>query len=106
MGKMLDATTMKAIQQCVAGLTLQETTSEYVLDDETGEMKLVKQKKIEKSIPPNTDIIKLIYSNLGEQKLDYEKLTDEELEQTKQKLLKELKEKSIDSRTSKSKGKM
>lgn len=103
MENLLDDSTLKAIKQCVAGLTLEETTSEYVLDDETGKMKLIKQKKVEKNIPPNTDIIKLIYTSLAETKPDYNKLTDEELEQAKQRLLKELKEKGNDSRTSKSK---
>lgn len=103
MENLLDATTIKAIKQCVTGITLQEITSEYVLDDETGKMKMVKQKKVEKNIPPNTDIIKLLYQNT-EDKTNFEKLTDEELEQTKQRLLKQLKEKTNDSSTSKNKG--
>ncbi len=103
MENLLDATTIKAIKQCVTGITLQEITSEYVLDDETGKMKMVKQKKVEKNIPPNTDIIKLLYQNT-EDKTNFEKLTDEELEQTKQRLLKQLKEKTNDSTTSKNKG--
>lgn len=103
MENLLDATTIKAIKQCVTGITLQEITSEYVLDDETGKMKMVKQKKVEKNIPPNTDIIKLLYQNT-EDKTNFEKLTDEELEQTKQRLLKQLKEKTNDSATSKNKG--
>lgn len=103
MQNLLDATTIKAIKQCVAGLTVLETTSEYLLDEDTGKMKLVKQKKVEKSIPPNTDIIKLLYQKT-EEKTDFEKYTDEELEKTKQKLLKQLKEKSNDSATSKNKG--
>lgn len=105
MENMLDATTIKAIKQCVSGLVLQEITSEYILDDETKKMKLVKQKKVEKNIPPNTDIIKLIYQK-SEEKTDYDKFTDEELEQTKQRLLKQLKEKSNDGSTSKNKSKM
>lgn len=105
MENMLDATTIKAIKQCVSGLVLQEITSEYIFDDETKKMKLVKQKKVEKNIPPNTDIIKLIYQK-SEEKTDYDKFTDEELEQTKQRLLKQLKEKSNDGSTSKNKSKM
>lgn len=100
MQNLLDATTIKAIKQCVAGLTVLETTSEYVLDDQTGQMKLVKQKKVEKTIPPNTDIIKLLYQKTDD-KNDYENLTDEELERTKQRLLKQLKEKSSGSSTGK-----
>ena len=105
MGNMLDATPIKAIKQCGSGLVLQEITSEYVLDDETNEMKLIKQKKVEKNIPPNTDIIKLIYQK-AEDKTDYNQMSDEELEQTKQRLLKQLKEKTNDSSTSKNKSKV
>ena len=105
MQNLIDSTTLKAIKQCVTGLTLHETTSEYVLDDESGKMKLVKQKKVEKNIPPNTDIIKLLYQK-NDQAVEYEKFTDEELENTKQRLLKQLKEENCGSRTSKSKSKM
>lgn len=63
-----------------------------MLDDETGKMKIVKQKVNEKSLPPNVDLLKLIYPHMIEKKVDYESLTDEELEQEKQRLLKELKE--------------
>ena len=68
-------------------------------------MKLIKQKKVEKNIPPNTDIIKLIYQK-AEDKTDYNQMSDEELEQTKQRLLKQLKEKTNDSSTSKNKSKV
>ena len=53
---------------------------------------MLKQKVNEKSIPPNADIIKLIYQHFAENSTDYNKLTDEELENEKQRLLKELKE--------------
>ena len=46
----------------------------------------------------------MIYQHLSEEKLDYNKLSDEELEVEKQRLLKELKESSNDCRESKSKG--
>lgn len=78
---------------CIKGLTTKETITEYVLDEETGKMKLVKQKINEKSLPPNVDLLKLIYPHMVNAKTDYEKLTDEELEREKQRLLIELKEK-------------
>lgn len=105
MQNLLDATIIKAIKQCVTGLKLTETTSEYVLDEDTGQMKLVKQKMVEKTVPPNTDIIKLLYQKTDE-KTNYSQLTDEELENTKQRLLKQLKENESDSSTSKNKGKV
>ena len=58
MQNLLDATTIKAIKQCVTGLKLTETTSEYVLDEDTGQMKLVKKKRVKKPDPPNNNIIK------------------------------------------------
>jgi len=69
---------------------------EYVLDEETGKMKLVKQKVKKNTIPPNTDIIKLIY-NQQQKEENYEALTDEQLKQEKQKLLTQLKEEGDDS---------
>ena len=75
-------------------------------EDETNELKVVKKKVNEKTIPPNTDLIKLIYQHYVDQKVDYEKLTDEELEKEKNRLLKMLKEKESVSRKIKSKNKV
>ncbi len=77
------------------GVTTKEVTSEYAMDDETGKLKLIKQKINEKNLPPNADIIKLIYSK-NETKDEYENLTDEQLIKEKQRLLKELKENDDD----------
>ena len=77
---------------CVKGLTSKEVTTEYVVDEETGKMKVVKQKVNEKTIPPNVDLLKLLYSTVSQPKDDYEKMTDEELEREKIRLIKELKE--------------
>jgi len=83
---------LKALKSCVKGLTTREVITEYAVDDETGNLKIVKQKVSEKNLPPNVDLLKLIYPHLIEEKTDYNKLTDEELEEEKQRLLKELKE--------------
>jgi len=80
------------LKSCVKGLTTREVITEYAVDDETGNLKIVKQKVSEKNLPPNVDLLKLIYPHLIEEKTDYNKLTDEELEEEKQRLLKELKE--------------
>ncbi len=72
-------------------------------------MKLVKKKVNEKSLPPNIDLIKMIFQQIkedDEKKYDYDKMTDEQLEQEKQRLLKELKEMKNDSRKSKDTSKM
>ena len=77
-------------------MVTKEEVKEYVLDEETGKMKLIKQKIKKNTVPPNTDIIKLLYT---QQKLEdnYESLSDEELRQEKQKLLSQLKEEDDDS---------
>ena len=67
---------------------------------------MVKKKVQEKSLPPNIDIIKLVYQHLVDSKQDYNKLTDEELEVEKQRLLKELRREEIASRKNQSKSKM
>ena len=93
----LDIETLKALKNCIEGLTTKEIVTEYALDEETGKLKVVKKKVSEKNLPPNVDLLKLIYPNMVEKKLDYSHLTDDELEAEKQRLLKELKEKESDS---------
>ena len=83
-------------------MTTKEVVSEYVADEQ-GNLHISKQKVSEKTIPPNTDIIKLIYQHYSDNQPSYDKMTDEELEQEKMRLLKLLKESEIDSRKSKSK---
>ena len=84
---------IKALEICIKGITSKEITTEYVVDEETGQMKAVKQKINEKTIPPNVDLLKLLYSSSKQPEDDYEKMTDEELEKEKIRLIKELKEK-------------
>ena len=68
-------------------------------------MKLVKKKVNEKALPPNVDLLKMLFQ---QQDIvdEYEEMSDEELEQEKQRLLNELKEKNDDCRKGKSKGKV
>ena len=47
-----DEQTMNFLKQCILGTTTKETTTELVLDEETNEMKVVKQKINEKFLPP------------------------------------------------------
>ena len=84
--------TLKALKQCIKGLTTRETITEYAMNEDTGKLEIVKQKVCEKSLPPNVDLLKIIYPTLIEKAKDYERLTDEELEEEKQRLLRELKE--------------
>ncbi len=94
-----DEKTIKALKQCLTGLKTIETTNEYVLDQQTNDMVLVKRKVNEKTIPPNVDLLKLVYNKLVDE-VDYNKLTDEQLEQEKQKLIQQLKEEDFDSSNS------
>lgn len=73
------------------------------MDEDSGKLKVLKQKISEKSLPPNVDIIKLVYQHYAEEKTDYNKLSDEDLEKEKQRLLKQLKESESDSGKSKNK---
>lgn len=63
-----------------------------MLDEESGKLKIVKQKINEKVLPPNVDLLKMIYPQMEQAKADYDDYSDEELEKEKQRLLKELKE--------------
>lgn len=100
-----DESTMRALKQCITGTTTKEITTEYSVDD-NGELKIVKQKINEKTIPPNVDIIKLVYQHFVEETVDYEKMSDEDLEKEKNRLIKLLKEEKDVSGKSKSKNKM
>ncbi len=93
---------LKAVKSCIKGITTKEIVTEYAIDEESGKLKIVKQKISEKNLPPNIDLLKLMYPYIIEDKIDYNKLTDEELEEEKQRLLKQLKEKeSVDRKNKK-----
>ena len=74
---MFDEETLSALKRCLTGSICKETTSEYVLNEETKKMVMVKQKVSEKTIPPNPDLMKMIFQK--------------ELRKEKLRLLRELK---------------
>ena len=86
----LDDETYKAIKKLVKGFCLKEVTNEYVADD-NGDMKLSKQKVSKKLVPPNTDILKMLFNKTETQSLSFDAWSDAELEKEKQRLLKLLK---------------
>lgn len=88
---MFDEETLSALKRCLTGSICKETTSEYVLNEETKKMVMVKQKVSEKTIPPNPDLMKLIFQKLNDEQTDYNSLSDEELKKEKLRLLRELK---------------
>ena len=65
-------------------------TEEYVADD-NGDMKLSKQKVSKKLVPPNTDILKMLFNKTETQSLSFDAWSDADLEKEKQRLLKLLK---------------
>lgn len=90
-----DEDTLKAIKSLANGLTVTEVVAEYATDKD-GDMKMVKKKVSKKTLPPNTDIIKLFYSNSKDETSKYKDMTDDELEKEKHRLLLELKKENID----------
>ena len=86
----LDEETFKAIKKMVKGFCLKEVINEYVLDG-NGNKQLTKQKVSKKLVPPNTDILKMLFSKTETQSLSFDTWSDAELEKEKQRLLKILK---------------
>lgn len=73
------------------GFTTQEVTEEYGYTGE--EFVLQKRKTSTKSYPPDLTALQLLLEKGVENKNEFEKMTDEELEKEKQRLLSKLKEK-------------
>ena len=42
--EIFDENTLKAVKQCILGLTTKEVVTEYGVDEETGKLKILKQK--------------------------------------------------------------
>ena len=86
----LDEETFRAIKKLIKGFCVKEVINEYVLDD-NGNKQLTKQKISKKAVPPNTDIVKMIFNKSESQPVGFEAWSDAELEKEKQRLLKLLK---------------
>ena len=85
---MQDKKIKSALIKCATGLKSHEVVEEFAVED--GELKLVKRKVTKREIPPDIKAVKLL--------LDGESgdISDEALEEEKQKLLKMLKEKDYE----------
>ncbi len=81
--KLNDALVKKAM-----GYSVEESVCEYGMCDD--ELKLIKKKISKKYYPPDLSAINLLIGSAN--KSDFETMTDEELEQEKNRLLKLLKE--------------
>lgn len=76
----------EALLKVALGYSLGEVTEEY--DARDGELKLIKRKETHKDIPPDLKAVKLLLDDGG----DYSALSDEELEEEKNKLIRQLSE--------------
>lgn len=84
---MQDEKLNEAIRKVALGFSLAEVTEEYAAAD--GELKLVKRKETKKDVPPDLKAVKLLL-----EERDFSALSDEELEEERQRLLRGLKEDS------------
>lgn len=69
------------------GCTTSEVVEEYAINNEDGNLQLVKKKVTTKKMPPDIAAAKTLLEFYGEGNA-YENLTDEELQKEKQRLLK------------------
>lgn len=81
-----------ALKKVAFGFSLEEVTEEYSVED--GEIKLVKRREIRKDVPPDLKAVKML---LDGETMNVAKMSDEQLEKEKQRLLKILKEKENES---------
>ena len=79
----------EALLKVAQGCAVAEVVEEYVEVD--GEMKLTKKKKTKKEIPPDLKALQLLLEERAEGNL--RSMTDEELEEEKQRLMEMLKKK-------------
>lgn len=70
------------------GYTVEEIVEEYGGDEKNGE--LLKKKITTKPVPPDVNALKT-YLELNKNNAEFENLTDEELEEEKQRLIRSLK---------------
>lgn len=94
MDDIFDENTLRAIKTLTSGMVIKEITKEFVANEQ-GDLVLTKKKVNEKMMPPNIDVIKMIYSSTKDNSNVYKDMTDEELMQEKLRLLEELKKEEI-----------
>lgn len=86
----------KALKKRALGYDSTEVTEEYTEDGDGG-VRLVKRKVVSKNVPPDVSAVKLLIELDGGDN-DITKLTDEELEKEKQRLIKLLLKENYDSK--------
>jgi hypothetical protein len=79
----------EALLKVATGYSVEEVTEEYAEVD--GEMKLLKRKETKKDIPPDLKAVQIL---LADGNTEIAKMTDEELEKERDRLLEELSKKT------------
>ena len=87
---MSDEGLKKALIKCAVGFDTSEVVEEYAADGD--ELKLVKRKVTRRDVPPDIKAVKMLLD--GE--AGVAELSDEELEERRQKLIEMVKEEGID----------
>ena len=85
---MQDKKIKQALIKCATGLKSHEVVEEFTVED--GELKLIKRKVTKREIPPDIKAVKMLLDEVSEE------ISDEALEEEKQKLLNMLKENDYD----------
>ena len=81
---------LKKLLRRAEGYTQTETQREYVIEED-GSRRAVKEKVVEKEVPPDVQALK-IYLELTEYRSEFENMSDDEIKEEKIRLIKELKE--------------
>ena len=76
-----------ALLKVALGCSVEEVTEEYAETD--GQLKLTKRKKTKRDIPPDLKAVQMLLAETGRGELS--KMSDEELEQERERLLSKLK---------------
>ena len=87
---MSDEGIKKALLKCAVGFDTSEIVEEYTVNE--GELKLVKRKVTRRDVPPDIKAVKMLLD--GE--ADASQMSDEELEERREKLIAMLKEEGVD----------
>ena len=78
-----------ALKKCAVGFGTSEVVEEFAMDG--GELRLIKRKVTRRDIPPDIKAVKMLLD--GD---DVSSMTDEQLEEEKRRLMRELKEEEDD----------
>lgn len=73
------------LEKLANGFNNIETIEDYAIDEESGELKLVKKRVTTKYVPPDLEAYKMLYGTTN-----FDALSDEELEKEKVRLIKTL----------------